>query len=466
MGKIVGNFEILEEIASGGMAVIYKARQTTLDRIVVLKELKSTFKEDSDIVGRFEAEAKGVAKLQHENIITVIDFWHGGGAYYIAMEYLEGADLSRIIERTGQLPLNIGLIIASSIARALEYAHDKGIVHRDLKPSNILVSKDGKAKLTDFGIAHIEEELGGKGTTKAGDYMGTPAYMSPEQGSGKPTGPPTDIWSFGCLLYEIFSGQQAYAGDTVLNTIDNIQRGKRAPVPKDFKKDVPWRLRWWINSCLKNKPKKRPTIQRLRAFLQSQSEIQYKGDHSLILKNFLEEKKVFEPAEGKTVAKPPPLVRPSVFKKALKPIAASCAFLLVAVALYALVRSVGFTPLLKRASGIGSLAISAVGRTIEKIRPSLQKEQAALPPSPITVVPPPLSEEFGYIRVVALPWAEIFIDGKKVGLTPTDKKFRVSVGSHRVRLKNIYYGTVTKKVDVAKDKDVLVKENLKKRKKQ
>jgi len=474
MGTIVGNFEILEQIASGGMANIYKARQTTLDRIVALKELKSTFKEDSDIVGRFEAEAKGVAKLQHENIITVIDFWHGGGSYYIAMEYLEGADLSRIIERTGPLPINIGLIVASSIARALEYAHERGIIHRDLKPSNILISKEGKAKLTDFGIAHIEEELGGKGSTKAGDYMGTPAYMSPEQSAGKPTGPPTDIWALGCLIYEIFSGQQAYAGDTVLKTYDNIQRGIRAPIPKDFKKDVPWRLRRWINSCLKKKPNKRPTIQRLKAFLQSQSESQNKGDHSLILKNFLEEKKVFEPAEGKTVAKPPPPIRPSVLKRALKPIAAVCAAVLMAVALYALVRSIGAAPLLNRASNVGSFAISAVGRTIEKIRPLLHRGetlppvsqgQVALPPSPTTEVLSTQPGEFGFIRVVALPWAEIFIDGKKVGLTPTDKRFQVLVGSHTVRLINKYYGAVTKKIEVAKDKDTLVKENLKKEKK-
>lgn len=486
MGKIIGNFEILEQVASGGMAVIYKARQTTLDRLVALKELNSTFKEDAEIVARFEQEAKGVAKLQHENIITVIDFWHKEGSYYIAMEYLDGADLSKIIERVGPLPLNIGLIIASHIARALEYAHERGIVHRDLKPNNILISREGKVKLTDFGIAHIEEELGGKGLTRAGLYMGTPSYMSPEQIEGKPAVPSTDIWSFGCVLYEIFSGQRAFRDDEKGTVIVNIQKGRKAADPEIFKKNVPWRLKRLITHCLRLKPKKRPTTQSLRGRLLSLAESENRGkDHSKVLRDFLEDKRVFEPVEKRTVAKaaPAPQVRTG-WKKAVRPAMAVGAAIVLAGGGYALVRTqraflqeqVGrvaavFT---KSAAGMsGWLRSSFLLRkgpphpgTPEQSPPQTTPPvQAALPPSPPSAAPSPPAVDSGYIRVVALPWAAIFIDGEKVGLTPTDKKFPVPAGKHTVVLKNPLYKTATRHVEVAKDEVTRVKAVLKKGKK-
>ncbi len=507
MGTIIGNFEILEQIASGGMAVIYKARQTTLDRLVVIKELKSAFKEDKEIIARFEQEAKAVARLQHENIVNVIEFWHKGGSYYIAMEYLDGADLSRILESTGPLPLNIGLIIASDIARALEYAHERGIVHRDLKPSNILISKEGKVKLTDFGIAHIEEELGGKGLTRAGLYMGTPAYMSPEQTDGKPADPSSDIWSFGCVLYEIFSGQRAFAEHGKSTLMESIRKGKRTPQTEHFKKTAPWRLRRFINLCLKMKPGNRPTIQQSRAYLLSLAQQENKGkDYSMVLKSFFEDKKGFNPVEAKTTVKQTaPKTLP--LKKVVWMATAVAIMAIIAGGGYAFLKGNTLAVIKESAARIrGPMKIPFAGTMSEFIRknwslfPSQSAKpqsqttesashaaalptqttmpvyhaavlltQAAEPVSHTAVLPAttaanvaPVLPKIGYVRVVALPWAEVYIDGKKVGLTPTAQRFQVTAGKHKVQFKNPYYKSVSKVVEVSSNRIILVKVDLKK----
>lgn len=510
MGTIAGNFEILEQIASGGMAVIYKARQTTLDRLVVIKELKSAFKEDKEIVARFEQEAKAVARLQHENIINVIEFWHKKDSYYIAMEYLDGADLSRSLESTGTLPLNIGLIIASNIARALEYAHNRGIIHRDLKPSNILISKEGKVKLTDFGIAHIEEELGGKDLTKAGLYMGTPAYMSPEQTDGKPAEPSSDIWSFGCVLYEIFSGHRAFTDHGKSSMMENIRKGKKSPQSDHFNKIVPWGLKRMINRCLKVKPEKRPTIQKLMAYLIALAQEKNRGkDYSMVLRSFFEGKKGFESVvEAKTVVKHPPPQAGSL-RRMFWLTAATAIIAVIAVGGYAFLRGnilatikgstartsepeknsfarTPFESIEKNRSSLPSkvalpLSHTAMSMSYAAVSPSqtamsmsqsavhpsqtaLPPSQAAVSPSPTAAVVSPALPERGYIKVAVSPWAEIYIDGEKVGLTPTDKKFQVPVGKHKVQFKNPYYKSVTKEVEVSNNEVVLVKADLKKSK--
>ncbi len=523
MTTSIGNFEIIEQIASGGMAVIYKARQTSLDRVVVVKELKSAFKEDKEIVARFEQEAKAVARLQHENIITIIEFWYKKGSYYIAMEYLDGADLARVIEKAGPLPLNIGLIIASHIARALGYAHEHGIVHRDLKPSNILVSQDGKVKLVDFGIAHIEEELGGKGLTRAGFSMGTPAYMSPEQTDGKPADPSSDIWSFGCVLYEIFSGKKAFAAIGKSTVIENIRKGKRSPQTDQFGQTVPWGLRRMINRCLKIKPGKRPSTKKLMTYLVDLAQKKNKGkDYSMVLRAFIEDKKLFQQAAAKTVVrqdqekkKPVRITaravavviiiimfagsavyvflrghphtagqglaagesgqkKNSVFKKPVQPVHENAVSLpsraVLPLSGTAMSASSAAASLTNTAITMQHAARSQSQSIIPSSRASGEASMPAQPVSPATVsrttmhaVSVQKVSETGYIRVVALPWAEIYIDGERVGLTPTNRRFPVSAGKHRVMLKNPYYRSVNREVEVSNNRIVFIKAVLRKK---
>lgn len=514
MATTIGNFEIIEKIAAGGMGVIYKARQTTLDRFVVIKELKSAFQEDAEVVARFEQEAKAVARLQHENIITVIEFWHKKGSYYIAMEYMDGADLAKIIETSGPLPLHIGLIIAVQIARALAYAHEHGVVHRDLKPSNILVSWDGRVKLVDFGIAHIEEELGGKGLTRAGFSMGTPAYMSPEQTDGKPADPSSDIWSFGCVLYEIFSGTRAFAAQGKSSMIENIRKGKRTPPTSQFTSSVPWGLRRMINRCLKLKPGKRPSTHRLMTYLARLAQKKNRGkDYAPVLKAFFDERKGRAQADIRTQVRRPERQKNKQTGKTAW-MGTAVVVLVLAMAGYALFAQELRSFVRQFTAGPGGYGHHAVPRTTvtpSSGRPGELPSKAVLPLSgtavagalaarpvssqtvsmrraaellsteaaaagktgiPVTASAAAVSltgmsgshtgkvpavRATGFIRVVAAPWAEVYIDGKRAGLTPTAQRFPVSAGKHKVLFKNPYYGSVMRTIDVPDNGVVFVR---------
>ncbi len=520
MATGIGNFEILEKIAAGGMGVIYKARQTTLDRLVVIKELKSTFQDDTEVVARFEQEAKAVARLQHENIINVIEFWHKKGSYYFAMEYVDGADLAKIIGTSGPLPLHIGLIIASLIARALGYAHDHGIVHRDLKPSNILVSWDGRVKLVDFGIAHIEEGLGGKDLTRVGSSMGTPAYMSPEQTDGKPADPSSDVWSFGCVLYEIFSGTRAFDAHGKTSMLENIRNGNRTPPTDQYLRSVPWGLRRMINRCLKIKPGKRPSTNKLMAYLVRLAHKKNHGrDDAAVLKAFFEDKRGQAQADVKTEVLRPDREKS---KKTSRTAWAVTGILLVMMLVgvgYALfgrdVRSfVRHVP--PGQEGFGGSALSGTtagpvsghaGQPLSQASLSVQGTAQATPqaslrrfiqpaPAPVekhaaeplpggsavvpsagkpvtpasasvppkavsgprtSTLPVPVVHATGYIRVVAAPWAEVYIDGRHVGVTPTARRFPVTAGRHTVLFKNPYYGSVERTIEVPDRGDTVVR---------
>ena len=153
----VGNYRITDEIGSGGMAVVYKGVQESLDRVVAIKALKTSMSDDENVVARFEREALSVASFQHENIITLYDFFKERGALFMVMEFVEGIDLYDLLERCDAIPTDVAAIIALQVARGLDYAHFRGVIHRDVKPANVILSKQGEVKLMDFGIARVEQ---------------------------------------------------------------------------------------------------------------------------------------------------------------------------------------------------------------------------------------------------------------------------------------------------------------------
>ncbi|MFA5073946.1 MAG: serine/threonine-protein kinase [Nitrospirota bacterium] len=249
---IKDEYEIVNEIGIGGMAIVYKAVQKSLDRLVAIKELKKSYHADGQIVRRFERESKVAASLQHENIVHIYDYWKKP-TYCIVMEYVDGTDLCHIIEKTGPLPVEIGIMIALQICSALEYAHMRGLIHRDIKPGNIMIKRNGEVKLMDFGIAHTRNL---ESLTLPGTLIGTPAYMSPEQVLGQQLDARSDIFSLGIVLYEMFTGVKPFQDEETRAVSAKIVKDRVSP-PRRINKNVPWTLQRIIKRCLKKKPNRR-----------------------------------------------------------------------------------------------------------------------------------------------------------------------------------------------------------------
>ena len=188
---IAGRYELEEVVGHGGMSSVYRAHDSLLERNVALKVLHQQYNEDEDFVERFKHEARSVAQLQHPNIVTVIDRGQEDGRQYIVFEYVDGENLKELVVRKGRLDVRDALEIALEIARGLAFAHEHGLVHRDVKPQNVLLNGDGRAKVTDFGIARsLDVE---HGMTQTGTILGTSNYIAPEQASGQPVEARTDV---------------------------------------------------------------------------------------------------------------------------------------------------------------------------------------------------------------------------------------------------------------------------------
>ena len=213
------NFRISELIATGGMANIYRGVQVSLDRPIAVKRLHPHLTSNIDFVARFEKEAKSVARLRHENIVSIIDFGKDEEGYYLAMEYVEGKNLKEILKTEKKVPAEIGIIIAEEVAQGLRYAHSAGLVHRDIKPANIMLSSYGGVKITDFGIAKFANDVT---ITATGSMIGSPAYMSPEHVRCIDLDSRSDLFSLGIVLYEILCGQKPFPGENYQEVITKI----------------------------------------------------------------------------------------------------------------------------------------------------------------------------------------------------------------------------------------------------
>ena len=246
-GMKLGPYEIVSSLGSGGMGEVYKARDTRLGRLVALKVLPAGFASDPDRKYRFEQEARAVAALNHPNIVSVYDV----GADYFVSELVDGDSL-----RAGELPLRKSIDIAVQIADGLAAAHAAGITHRDLKPDNVLLTRDGRVKLLDFGLAKMDPGLGREMTetlTDPGTIVGTVGYMSPEQVSGQTIDHRGDIFSFGIVLYELLSGKRAFERNTWAETVHAIVRDEPPALPAT----IPVGLRQIIARCLEKEPANR-----------------------------------------------------------------------------------------------------------------------------------------------------------------------------------------------------------------
>jgi serine/threonine-protein kinase len=297
--KIRDEYEITAELGAGGMATVYKAVQRSLNRPVAIKELKKAYHTDERIAKRFEREARLAASFQHENIVHIYDYL-AQPVHAIVMEYVDGTTLARIIEETGALPTDVGVMIALQVANALEYAHARGLIHRDIKPGNIMIKRNGEVKLMDFGIARMREM---ESLTLPGTLMGTPSYMSPEQVLGQPLDVRSDIFSFGIVMYEIFTGIKPFPDEEEDPSSSKILKGKYLS-PRSVYSDIPRSLQRIIRKCLKMKPRKRyASMQELARVLGKRIKGMDKPASLRRISDYLVEVKVFEaPPEDEKVA--------------------------------------------------------------------------------------------------------------------------------------------------------------------
>lgn len=259
---LVDRYEILEKVGAGGMSDVYKAKDHILGRYVAIKVLKQEFSEDRNFVTKFRTEAQSAAGLEHPNIVNIYDVGSDDGLYYIVMEYVEGITLKTYIEKKGQLSFKESVSIAIQVARGIEAAHNKEIIHRDIKPQNIMISTEGKVKVTDFGIARAASS-----NTISADVMGSVHYASPEQARNGFVDARSDLYSLGIVMYEMITGRVPFDGDTtVAVAIQHLQ--EEIVPPSTYASNIPVSFEQIIMKCtLKNPDRRYQTIAELLADL-------------------------------------------------------------------------------------------------------------------------------------------------------------------------------------------------------
>lgn len=251
-GMTISNrYEIIDKVGSGGMADVYKARDQRLNRFVAIKVLKAEYSNDKSFVDKFRGEAQSAAGLSHPNIVNVYDVGDDGGLHFIVMELVEGITLKRFIERKGKLDIKEAVGIGIQIAQGMDAAHENHIIHRDIKPQNIIISRDGKVKVTDFGIAKATNS-----NTITSNAMGSVHYLSPEQARGGYSDEKSDIYSLGVTLYEMLSGKVPFSGDNTVSVALLHIQGEAVPL-RELDPFIPVSIDKIVQKCMQKRPERR-----------------------------------------------------------------------------------------------------------------------------------------------------------------------------------------------------------------
>ena len=264
VGRVLGGrYALVELIGQGGMATIYRARDTKLGRDVAIKILRGEYGSDASFLARFQREAQAAAQLNHPNVVAVFDYGQDPVGPYIVMELVTGGDLAGALRERGPLPPTVAASIGQQVADAIDAAHSRGIIHRDIKPSNVLLSTGGRVKVADFGIAQAFTDAQ---LTMTGVTMGSVHYFSPEQARGEPVTAASDVYSTGLVLYEMLTGHRAFSGGTAAE-VAMARLGGRIPSPMEVRPDVPAALDAIVRWCLQPEVRARPSASELASSL-------------------------------------------------------------------------------------------------------------------------------------------------------------------------------------------------------
>jgi predicted Ser/Thr protein kinase len=277
---IAGRYELEQKVGSGGMSKVYRAHDRLLERTVALKILHEHYSQDDEYVERFRREARSVAQLTHPNVVTVIDRGEHNGRQFIVFEYIDGENLKQLVEREGPLPPRQVIELGLQIASALASAHARGVVHRDVKPQNVILTDEGRPKVTDFGIARSSDV---ESVTLTGTVMGTSEYIAPEQARGELVDYRSDVYSLGAILYELSTGDVPYPGE---NPVSVAMRHLHEPVPsaRARRPEIPARLDAAIRKAMAKDPEERfGSMDELIAVLESSLRGLGDGQETIVL---------------------------------------------------------------------------------------------------------------------------------------------------------------------------------------
>jgi serine/threonine-protein kinase len=470
----LGRYELLGELGRGAMGVVYRARDPIIDRVVALKTIDSgrSGEAAASFTERFFQEARSAGRLNHPNIVTIYDAGDAGGQAYIAMEFLEGTGLREMLDEQAPLSIARAVEIAGQVARGLAYAHEHGVVHRDVKPANIIILRNRRPKITDFGIARL-----GEADVLAGSRAGSPKYMSPEQirGDGALDGR-SDIFSLGAVLYEMLTGRQPFGGAEVVDIMRTVLQDHPRP-PSAHNARVPPELDALVLRMLAKRPDERhPSARWLYRELRQVEETFEKEPSgpgpradAPTRKVSLEDPTLIMGDEHPAPAAAP---QPGPMKRYGGRLAAAAAVLIAAaVIVLAPWRDSPPPPAPQAAAPIIAVApptateppepqspppVAAPEKPPEPAPPPKAKRRAAKkppepapvaapepapPPVEVVVAPPPKPAPpppppTGKIVLAVSPWGEVYVDGRLHGTTPPLAELELPPGRHRVEIRN------------------------------
>lgn len=470
--KKIGRYEVVSVMGQGAMGTVYKAADPVIERVVAIKtiNLDLSKEERAEFEERFYREAKSAGRLSHPNIVTIYDVGETEDAAYIAMEYIEGQSLRDVLDSGVVLPLKRICQIAVQIANALNYAHENGVVHRDIKPANIMISRGNEVKIMDFGIALIPSGS----RTQAGTVLGSPKYMAPEQVAGKAADGRADIFSLGVVLYEMLTGSPPFNGDNLTAIMYKILN-EEPPRPSKLNARVPPVFDRIVAKALAKRPEDR--YQNAKEFsrelrseavlsaLEPQQPAQKKlpglasrrQDPQTELLDVKTEILLPAPRREHRPA-PAPATKPVRYILLL-------AIPVAALAAYLVLKPAALPP--------APLATDAQDAQVEAAAASQENPPSDTPPAPATQasvpasLPQPAKAQENAIAAAAManatislaiaPWGEVYVDGKKIGISPPLTRLEIEPGVHRIEIRNGSFAPHHVKVNLEPEQTLKIK---------